>query len=88
MEFGKGQLFLDFTQSNLNFGPSYVGIHQLCRDEFSHLEFWTTSNFRTYHDSRQHTFHKITKLHSHFQPKLKWEGKKLLTFRKQLIQKS
>ena len=52
------------------------------------LGIWPISNFWTYHNTRQHTFHKITQLDSHFQLKLKWEDKKLLTFSKQLIKKS
>ena len=50
----------------------------------SHLKFWPTSNFWTYHNSRQHSFHKITKVHSHFQLKLKWEGKKTTYFKQEI----
>ena len=37
---------LDFKQSNLNFAPSFVGIHQVLREIrlFEH-EFWPTLNF-------------------------------------------
>ena len=46
-------LFLDFTQSNLNFEPSFVGIDQVLREiwlsehEFHTTNFGQLSNFET-----------------------------------------
>ena len=68
-------LFLDSTQSILNFGLSFVGIHKVLRgirlfdinfklEILTKFEFWGVSNC-------QQTVYKITKFHSHFQLKSK-----------------
>ena len=72
-------IFLNFTQSNFNFEPSFVGIHYVLREiglfehkfqarNLSNFEFWG-------YQICQQAVHEITKFHPHFQLKSKQEGK-------------
>ena len=73
------QLFSNFTQPNLDFEPSFVGIRQVLREIWLlninfKLEILGNLEFLGYPICQQ-TVHKITKFISHFKLKSKWEGK-------------
>ena len=72
------QLLLDGTQSNLNFEPSFVGLHQALKYGFLNinvkLEILANFEFWEYQICEK-IVHKIAKFHSYFQLKLKRKGK-------------
>ena len=68
------KLFLDFTQSNLNFERSFVTIHQVLRKIWLFENEFQARNFGQRfwgYQICQQTVHKIDKFHSHFQLKSK-----------------
>ena len=69
-------LFLHFTQSNVNFEPSFVEIHQVLREPWHFEHEFQARNFGQLWIFVGIKFaNKLFIYHSHFEPKSKWQGK-------------